>query len=151
MNAVAVGCRDMPEPAWLPALAVFADRVLARLGEDAWDLSIVLCGDAFIASLNREYRHKDGPTDVLSFEQGDWYDDDGAGRRFLAGDIVISLDALARNAEDFSVPEGEELKRLVVHGILHLSGLDHDGNDPGEPMLARQEALLITLAEERIL
>lgn len=150
MNAVAVSVRDLPEPPWLGKVAVFADRVLSRMGEDSWDLSVVLCGDAFIAALNEEYRHKDGPTDVLSFEQGDWYQN-GEESRFLAGDVVLSLEALARNAEDFSVTEGEELKRLLVHGILHLSGMDHATNDPGEPMLVRQEELLIDLAEERIL
>lgn len=149
MNAVSVSVRDLPEPEWLGRLASFADRAIAAIGEDAWDLSVVVCGDAFIASLNEEYRHKDGPTDVLSFEQGEWYEDEGE-RRFLAGDIVLSLDALARNAEDFSVPAGEELKRLVVHGILHLSGMDHETNEPGEPMLVRQETLLKALAEERI-
>ena len=150
MNAVTVDFRDIDEPAWLGKAEDFALEALKLLGVDAWDLSLLFCGDSFIAALNGEYRHKEGPTDVLSFEQREWYDA-GSEKRFLAGDIVISLDALGRNADDFNVSAGDELKRLIVHGILHLSGLDHVGTDPAEPMLAEQEKMLQTLAEERIL
>jgi len=115
------------------------------LGQDGWDLSLLVCDDAFIVNLNEQYRNKEGPTDVLSFEQGERYETPD-GMRFLAGDIVISLDALARNAQDFSVSVDEELRRLVIHGILHLSGMDHASNDPSEPMLLRQESLLAQLA-----
>lgn len=152
MNRISIDVRDLPEPAWLDRLEAFAQRALALAGADAWDLSLVICGDGLMASLNAEYRGKDGPTDVLSFEQGEWFDDqESGGRRFLAGDIVISLDALRRNAENFLVAEDEELKRLVIHGILHLSGLDHESTDPSEPMLAKQEDILKSLAEECIL
>lgn len=152
MNRISIDVRDVPEPAWLDRLEAFALRSLSMAGAEDWDLSLVLCDDGLIASLNAEYRGKEGPTDVLSFEQGEWFDDpELGGRRFLAGDIVISLEALRRNAEDFSVAEDEELKRLVIHGILHLSGLDHEGTDPSEPMLAKQEDMLKSLAEERIL
>lgn len=152
MNRISIDVRDIPEPAWLDRLEAFAQRALAMAGAEDWDLSLALCGDGLIASLNAEYRGKEGPTDVLSFEQGEWFDDpELGGRRFLAGDIVISLEALRRNAQEFSVPEDEELKRLVIHGILHLSGLDHEGTDPSEPMLAKQEDMLKSLAEERIL
>lgn len=152
MNRISIDVRDVPEPAWLDRLESFALRALSMAGAEDWDLSLALCGDELIASLNAEYRGKEGPTDVLSFEQGEWFDDpELGGRRFLAGDIVISLAALRRNAEEFSVAEDEELKRLVIHGILHLSGLDHEGTDPSEPMLAKQEDMLKSLAEERIL
>ncbi|HOX92511.1 MAG TPA: rRNA maturation RNase YbeY, partial [Spirochaetales bacterium] len=118
---------------------------IIALGQDGWDLSLLVCDDAFIVNLNEQYRNKEGPTDVLSFEQGERYETPD-GMRFLAGDIVISLDALARNAQDFSVSVDEELRRLVIHGILHLSGMDHASNDPSEPMLLRQESLLAQLA-----
>ncbi|HAE23047.1 MAG TPA: rRNA maturation RNase YbeY [Spirochaetaceae bacterium] len=150
MNSVSIVSRDMEEPAWLPKAEAFAQKVLAFLELDNWDLSLLFCGDEFIASLNEEYRRKAGPTDVLSFEQGDWYED-GNKRRFLAGDVVLCLDAMLRNADDFKVTPDEELKRLIVHGILHLSGMDHEGTEPEEPMLIRQEAMLKALAEERIL
>jgi len=150
MNKVSVSSRDMDEPDWLAKAVAFAQSVLTLLQLDNWDLSLLFCGDEFMAALNEEYRRKAGSTDVLSFEQGEWYED-GNKHRFLAGDVVLCLDALYRNADDFKVTPDEELKRLIVHGILHLSGMDHAGTEPDEPMLIRQEAMLKALAEERIL
>ncbi len=125
-----------------PAAESYALAVLGRLEKDNWDLSLVFCDDSFIRDLNGRYRGKDEATDVLSFEQGDVYTDEAGVDRVLAGDIVISLEALARNAADFSVTRGEELRRLVLHGILHLSGMDHEDNEATRPMLLLQERLL---------
>lgn len=149
MNLVSLDFQGIPEPVWLDRAETFILRVLDHLGLDHWDLSIVFCGDSFISSLNQEYRHKEGPTDVLSFDQGQWYEGEN-GRRYLAGDVVLSLETLARNALDFEVSEDEELRRLIVHGILHLYGEDHGTNDAVEPMLVKQESILESLAEERI-
>jgi len=74
--------------------------------------------------------------------QGDEYDDEDGNLRFNAGDIVISLDSLRSNAETFNVTMNEELKRLLIHGILHLSGMDHSDNDPQQEMLQLQEKIL---------
>ncbi len=150
MNNVDLGFRDIAEPAWMDAVESFAQKVLSRLGKDNWDLSVLFCGDGFIRELNRDYRNKDEATDVLSFAQGDEYVDGDGARRFLAGDIVISLDTLARNSEYFGVDVDEELRRLIVHGILHLSGLDHEDNDPARPMLLMQEEMMATLSPTRI-
>ena len=68
----------------------------------------------------------------------------------MTGDIAISLPALGRNARKFGVSENEELKRLVVHGILHLAGMDH-GRGKGGAMLSLQEDLLERLGAERII
>nr|HPG87608.1 rRNA maturation RNase YbeY [Spirochaetales bacterium] len=89
------------------------------------------------------------PTDVLSFSLGEWRDGEN-GRRYIAGDVVICLGVMERNAAEYGATRDEELKRLIAHGVLHLSGMDHGTNEPDEPMLARQEALLSTLAEETI-
>jgi probable rRNA maturation factor len=145
-NAVEISVEGIDTPPWLERARDFALAVLSLLGKESWDLSLLICDDAFIRGLNRQYRDKDEATDVLSFEQGDSYRDAEGRERLLAGDIVISLDALARNAEDFGIAKDEELRRLVVHGILHLSGMDHEDNDPARPMLARQEELLRELA-----
>ncbi|MCE1207515.1 MAG: rRNA maturation RNase YbeY, partial [Spirochaetia bacterium] len=92
-----------------------------------------------------EYRSIDAPTDVLSFSMGEWYEDAGQ-KIYRAGDIVISIPALYRNAEEFHVAPDEELKRLLIHGILHLEGMDHETNDSSEPMLIQQEAILAEFA-----
>jgi probable rRNA maturation factor len=69
----------------------------------------------------------------------------------LPGDIVISLESLAENSGYFHVSQDEELRRLLIHGILHLDGYDHDTNEGTEPMLQLQERLLAELAGEYIL
>jgi probable rRNA maturation factor len=142
MNEVEISVEGIGTPPWLEGARGFALSVLGRQGKEGWDLSILICDDAFIRGLNRQYRDKDEATDVLSFEQGDGYKGPDGAERFLAGDIVISLDALARNAEEFGITRDEELRRLITHGILHLSGMDHEDNDPTRPMLVLQEEIL---------
>ncbi len=151
MNEVEISLEGVEDLPWIEALRAFALVALDALGKSNWDLSILFCDDAFIRGLNRQYRDKDEPTDVLSFEQGDRYRDPEGAERVLAGDIVISLGGLERNVADFGVSADEELKRLVVHGILHLSGMDHEDNDPDRLMLRLQEELLASLPAARIL
>ncbi|MCL2472574.1 MAG: rRNA maturation RNase YbeY [Treponema sp.] len=143
MNHVEFRCEDVPLPPWTKAAGSFVNRVLDALGLKNWELSVLLCGNRYIKSLNGQYRHKDEATDVLSFPLGETTP---AGR-YLAGDIVVSLDALEENARFFNVSADEELRRLLIHGILHLTGEDHDTNDPGEPMLKTQEEILSRVAE----
>ena len=146
MNDVEISVEGIDTPPWLERARDFALAVLARRGNAGWDLSILVCDDAFMRGLNRQYRDKDESTDVLSFEQGDSYRGPGGEERFLAGDIVISIDALARNAEEFGISRDEELRRLITHGILHLSGMDHEDNELSRPMLLLQEELLRDIA-----
>lgn len=142
-NRIIVGADEgIAVPSWIGLVEPFMTKVLDRLDIDNWELSVLFCSDPFIADLNKKYRNMDGPTDVLSFEQGDEYIDDEDITWFNAGDIVISLDALKKNAEQFEVPVNEELKRLLVHGILHLDGMDHENNSPEQEMLQFQEHLL---------
>jgi probable rRNA maturation factor len=151
INNVIVECEEgMPVPQWSQNLAQFAQSVLEALDKKGWELSILLCTDPFMAKVNKEYRDIDGPTDVLSFEQGDEYLDDDGKRWFMAGDILISLDTLVSNAREFGVSADEELKRLIIHGVLHLDGMDHETNDSGEPMLIRQEEILRRFSSVRV-
>jgi probable rRNA maturation factor len=142
MNEVDISTEGVAPPPWIEEARNYCLAALDRLGKSGWELSILLCDDSFIRGLNRQYRHRDEPTDVLSFEQGETYRDETGAERFLAGDIVICLDALGRNAEDFGVSKDEELRRLIVHGLLHLAGMDHEDEDPGRPMLALQEKVI---------
>lgn len=121
----------------------FMLKVLETLGKDKWEISLLFTGDAFIRKLNKEYRGKDESTDVLSFAQLDTKEIfPSKGNRFYAGDIVISMETLAQNATCFNISMNDELKRLLVHGILHLSGMDHENNNPDQPMLVYQENIL---------
>ena len=85
-------------------------------------VSVLFCADARMRGLNRRYRGKDRPTDVLAFPAGD------AGRGFL-GDIVISVPYAAREARRRAEPRSREVDRLLLHGFLHLMGYDHETDD----------------------
>lgn len=157
MNSVHIDCANIELPAWAPGVARYVERVLAEIGRDGWEVSILLCDDTFIRDLNCRYRGLDEPTDVLSFAQegGDQAVHPLVpgirGSPVPAGDIVISIDSLEHNVLEFGVSRDEELKRLLVHGILHLSGADHPDNDPSRPMLVLQERLIREIPGESLL
>ncbi|MDR1030777.1 MAG: rRNA maturation RNase YbeY [Treponema sp.] len=150
MNRVEVQAEEDPLPPWTDAAKRFMLNVLERLHRDTWDLSVLFCGDAYIRNLNAQFRQQDESTDVLSFALGETITEAGE-RRYLPGDIIVSLETLAENARYFQVSEDEELRRLLIHGILHLDGWDHGTNEAHEPMLQLQERLVAELAGERIL
>jgi len=150
MNIIEVSCRGVEEPRWLTRLRTFGEHVLERLDIDGWEVSLLLCDDGVITELNSRYRGKDTATDVLSFPQG-WFGlprENGRGPK-PAGDVVISMETLRRQARQYDTGEEEELKRLLVHGILHLNGMTHDGDD--RSMLELQEKILNSLQKETIL
>lgn len=139
---VEVGAADIEQPAWAEALGAFAAEILHELEIEDGEVSITLCSDAFIEDLNGTYRGIENPTDVLSFSQNEGYDM-GVPSPSIFGDIVVSTETVKRQAEHFQVENEEELKRVVIHGILHLLGIDHESNrEEEEPMLKRQEELL---------
>ena len=146
MNTVLFNAEGITLPSWTNAAGDFVESVLETLGQKNWELSVLFCDNSFIKTLNSQYRNKDEPTDILSFPLGET----GPGGRFLAGDIVISLDALEENTRFFKVSADEELRRLLIHGILHLSGYEHATNRTKEPMLALQEGILARLHLEKI-
>ena len=129
-------------------------KIVAYYGEKR-DFSVTFVTDIEIQELNREYREIDAPTDILTFRLDDApsfpisFEEEDVD--FLnneeMGDIFISLDTMRRNAEEFGVKNEEELSRLLLHGILHLRGLDHKTNDfEKEEMLKEQEEVLTKLS-----
>ena len=116
-----------------------ARRFLAALGRPGAELSILICGDAAIRRLNREWRRIDRPTDVLSFPAAGL---PGAGGPALLGDLAISLDTAARRARAEDRPLAHELDRYLAHGLLHLLGHDHHRPRERRVMAAAEEALL---------
>ena len=136
-NNVTINLEGTESPPWLEKVEPFTLEVLERLGKHHWDLSIFFCTNKIMQKLNKQYRNLDESTDVLSFIMGEM-----AGERYLPGDIAISLEKVAENAQEFGVSPKEELHRLLIHGILHLTGMDHASNDAGEEMLMLQEKLL---------
>ncbi|HWC64838.1 MAG TPA: rRNA maturation RNase YbeY [Thermoanaerobaculia bacterium] len=111
-------------PGYPPARARrFLNRALALAGGRAREVSVVVCGDARMRALNLRFRRKDRTTDVLSFPAGD------AGG-FL-GDLVISAPEARRQARASGVPLRSSMEKLLLHGLLHLLGYDHE-TDHGE-------------------
>jgi probable rRNA maturation factor len=146
---------DMEEgfdaPSWFEQIEPFLQTVLEKLELDHWEVSVLFCRDPFIHELNRQYRKIDNPTDVLSFENGGEYEDEAGESWFTAGDIVISLDTLKSNCKEFGETPDNELKRLLVHGVLHLKGMDHSDNSPEQEMLVFQEDFLKKLDYKQII
>lgn len=111
---------------------------------DNVECSCSLVTDQTMQELNTTWRGKNESTDILTFAQEEGVEWPEGELRIL-GDIIISPDFLKRNSEYFMVDKDEELLRLLIHGVLHLLGEDHETNDSTEPMLLRQEQLLVQL------
>jgi len=112
-------------------LAQFAACAIQAAGAHG-QISVLLTDDDRIRELNRQFRKKNVPTDVLSFPAINWEGDAANGHRDKsAGDLAISLDTAARQAESFGHSLATEVKVLILHGVLHLAGFDHEA-DSGE-------------------
>lgn len=117
--------------------------LLESLGFHKHELSVLFTGDAAIRSLNRRYRHKDAVTDVLSFPLNT-----GAFSHIqpeLLGDIVISVPTAARQAADAGHSLTAELDRLLVHGVLHLAGYDHEVSEREANKMQKKARMMLCL------
>lgn len=113
--------------AWVKAVA-------ARYGKRIGEIAYIFCDDAEILNVNRQYLQHDYYTDIITF---DYCEDDR-----ISGDLFISLDTVRSNAELFGKTYEDELRRVIIHGILHLCGINDKG--PGERKImeaAENEAL----------
>jgi probable rRNA maturation factor len=131
------------------------EHILAAMHVEDAELSIVLVSDGRIRALNRRYRKKDSATDVLAFP----LESEGGGPRrlrrrsvrgrslrkaqgqppWVLGDVVISLATARRQAQDFGHGLNQEVVRLVVHGVLHLLGYDHERGTREAARMAGEE------------
>lgn len=124
-----------------------ATTILSALGcPDQTELSISIVGDRAIHQLNREYLGKDRPTNVISFslQEGDFGNLSPA-----LGDVVISADTAAREAEAGGISTWERVVLLLLHGILHLTGYDHERSGEAEARrMVKKEKELYRLLEQ---
>ena len=120
------------------------------LGENT-EVSVVLADDEYIRKLNYQYREKDCSTDVLSFalNEGEEPDIVDGPDEVLLGDIVISLETAARQAEEYNHSLERELAFLTVHGMLHLLGYDHEREEDRCEMRSEEEHVLSLLGITR--
>ena len=142
MQIEVVSHRD-PEPLDLGAFERLAAFVLDR--EDApqnTELSIAVVDIEEMTELNGTYRGKEGPTDVLSFPCDDPCALTEADEPVTLGDVVIAPEIAERQAEEYGHTVEEELNLLLVHGVLHLLGYDHEADDDALAMQARERSML---------
>jgi probable rRNA maturation factor len=145
-----------------PAMEQMLMQVLNKAAEvyglkPQTEVSVVLADDQYIHQLNRQYRNKDAPTDVLSFAMNDQcagehepaITDTPEDIEILLGDIIISLETTARQAEEFNHSLERELAYLTIHGMLHLLGYDHEDEAERTEMRQEEEYVLSLLGITR--
>lgn len=119
-------------------------RVAATYGKKVGDIGYEFCNDERILEVNRQFLQHDYYTDIITFD----YCDDFAAMgktNTIAGDIVISLDTVRSNAEEQHTTYDQELHRVIIHGILHLCGINDKGPGEREIMEAAENAALAML------
>lgn len=122
--------RKRDTSAWIKAVA-------ASYGRKVGDIGYMFVDDEKILEVNREYLGHDYYTDIITFD----YDEDD----IISGDLVISLDTVKTNAEQFGKDYDEELHRVIIHGILHLCGINDKGPGEREIMEAAENKALAML------
>jgi rRNA maturation RNase YbeY len=154
MRTVVLKCEVPNAHRYRRAVNADARALLKLLSLDHYELSLVLTGDAPIRELNRSFRGKDRSTDVLSFPQ---LDNCAEARPehvaahdevmpAVLGDVVISVDTALRHAERLGVTPESRLRSLLIHGVLHLLGYDHEkSRAEARRMFARERELAAIL------
>jgi len=113
-------------------------ELLACVGEAASEISIEFVGDARMRRLNRDYRQKDRTTDVLAFACREA----GGPATSMLGDVVVSVPTAKRQAVSLEHSLNEELVRLLIHGLLHVVGYDHERSEDDARKMRRKEQVL---------
>lgn len=118
---------------WIVEVGKAHDKNVGRL-------TYIFCDDEYILQTNRSFLQHDYYTDIITF--------DYSNKRRIAGDMVISLDTVRTNAELFGRTYGEELLRVVIHGVLHLCGINDKGPGEREIMERHENEALAILPNE---
>ncbi|MBP3244360.1 MAG: rRNA maturation RNase YbeY [Bacteroidaceae bacterium] len=114
-------------------------KVAASHGRKVGDIAYIFCNDEKILEVNRQYLQHDYYTDIITFD----YDEDDV----ISGDLFISLDTVRTNAEQVGATYEEELHRVIIHGILHLCGINDKGPGEREIMEENENKALAMLKE----
>jgi probable rRNA maturation factor len=112
-----------------PLFSDWISKVILSENKNEGDINYIFCDDAFILNINKQYLDHDYYTDIISFDYS-------VGNE-LHGDIFVSVERVIENAEDFNVTFDEELKRVIIHGILHYCGYKDKSED--EEILMRNK------------
>ncbi len=115
-------------------------KVASLYGKRTGDISYIFCSDEKILEVNKQYLQHDYYTDIISFDYTE-------GTK-ISGDLFISLDTVKSNSENFGTDYTEELHRIIIHGILHLCGINDKGPGEREIMAQKENEALALLPEE---
>lgn len=115
-------------------------EVAGCYGKKVGDIAYIFCSDAKILEVNNQYLQHDYYTDIITF---DYSEDDT-----ISGDIFVSIDTVKSNAEQFGTVYDEELHRIIIHGILHLCGINDKGPGERENMTKCEDEALRLLKEK---
>ena len=124
--------KKRPTTAWIRSVA-------ATYGMKVGDVNYIFCNDERILEVNREYLQHDYYTDIITFDYTEG--------NIISGDLFISLDTVRTNSEQFATEYEEELHRTIIHGILHLCGINDKGPGEREIMEAAENRALAMRAE----
>ena len=122
------------------AVSDWIREVAKRHGRKAGNISYIFCSDEKILEVNRQYLQHDYFTDVITFDYTE--------KDKISGDIFISLDTVKTNSEQFGTPYNEELHRTIIHGVLHLCGINDKGPGEREIMEGHENDALAILPDE---
>ena len=120
--------KKRPTTAWIRSVA-------ATYGMKVGDVNYIFCNDERILEVNREYLQHDYYTDIITFDYTEG--------NIISGDLFISLDTVRTNSEQFATEYEEELHRTIIHGILHLCGINDKGPGEREIMEAAENKALL--------
>ena len=115
-------------------------KVASLYGKRTGDISYIFCSDEKILEINKQYLQHDYYTDIISFDYTE-------GTK-ISGDLFISLDTVKSNSDMFGTNYVEELHRIIIHGVLHLCGINDKGPGEREIMTAKENEALTLLSEE---
>ncbi|MCI7614491.1 MAG: rRNA maturation RNase YbeY [Bacteroidales bacterium] len=132
VNVKMPAIRRRDTSAWVKAVA-------ASYGKKVGEIAYIFVDDEEILRVNREYLQHDYYTDIITFDYTEG--------NTISGDLFISLDTVRTNAEQFDKPYDEELHRVIIHGILHLCGINDKGPGEREIMEAAEDKALAMLGE----
>ena len=118
-------------------ITLWVKKVAEKYGTTVGEIAYVFCDDEEILRVNQQYLQHDYYTDIITFDYSE-------GNK-ISGDLFISVDTVTTNAEQFGRPYAEELHRVMIHGILHLCGIDDKGPGEREIMEAAEDAALKVL------
>jgi probable rRNA maturation factor len=151
-----LSARDMKQMKFYMSLAseVFSDLLKAKIipsrSTQTFEVSLLLCGDERIRKLNRDYRSKDRPTDVLSFpEHENLRKISPAEDEIFLGDLAISIPTARRQALEFEISTWDEFIHLYFHGLLHLLGFDHEISEKEEKLMQKWEDRALALISDK--